>query len=165
MVPCWGGPDAEQLPVETQLLLLELQASGAGGCMKTAEAAACASLCASAHPRRCLPPASHISPPSPTHHLHPKPAQDGSYGLLAPLIDGDSFRASIRPPRPRRDPPGSVLLRLESGDESAKAKHFGGEEYYGRKFVAGVLTDGSHPPPATRLGLGIHRGAPEPAFS
>lgn len=65
---------------------------------------------------------------SPVHHLHPKPVQDGSYGLLAPLIDCDSFRASIRPPRPRRDPPGSVLLRLESGDESVKANHFDGED-------------------------------------
>ncbi|PRW56188.1 raffinose synthase [Chlorella sorokiniana] len=71
MVPCCGGPAAEQLPVETQLLLLELE--------------------------------------------------DGSYGLLAPLIERDAFRASIRPPRPRRDQPGSVLLRLETGDESVKA--------------------------------------------
>lgn len=55
MVPCWGGPTAEQLPVETQLLLLELEASGAGGCMKTAEWAVLARLCAGAHARHCLP--------------------------------------------------------------------------------------------------------------
>ena len=53
--------------------------------------------------------------------------QEGSYGLLAPLIEHDSFRASLRPPRPRRNPAGSLLLRLESGDESVKANRFEGE--------------------------------------
>ena len=37
MVPCWGGPGAEQVPVETQLLLLELEASGSEGCVWLAQ--------------------------------------------------------------------------------------------------------------------------------
>ncbi|KAL4457908.1 hypothetical protein ABPG75_012773 [Micractinium tetrahymenae] len=61
--------------------------------------------------------------------------KDGSgYGLLAPLIDKDSFRASLRPPgsgrhRRRGGPPGSLLLRLESGDESVRANSFEGVLY------------------------------------
>ncbi len=59
------------------------------------------------------------------------PQDCAGYGLLAPLIDGDSFRASLRPPgsgrdRRRGDPPGSLLLRLESGDESVRSSSFAG---------------------------------------
>ena len=65
----------------------------------------------------------------PNSHLPARlPAsQEGrGYGLLAPLIDRNAFRTSIRPPRRRRDPPGCLLLRIESGDESVRDTQFQG---------------------------------------
>lgn len=84
------------------------------------------------------------------------PPQDGAgYGLLAPLIDRDAFRASLRPPgsgRGRRhgDPPGSLLLRLESGDECVRANNFGG--------------GASQPPSARRAATALHPARGSAAF-
>lgn len=47
---------------------------------------------------------------------------DGRYGLLLPLIDGGSFRGSLRPPAPGQGD--TIKLRMESGDESVTANSF-----------------------------------------
>ena len=145
MVPCWGGPGTQQLPVETQLLLLELEARAtrAGACCVGARrlyiAAWESRLCSGVSNMRGAK--LQLAHPSDLPPLPPPHQQDGSYGLLAPLIECDSFRASIRPPRPRHDPPGSLLLRLESGDESVKANKFEGERRaLGRLTVLGKRT-------------------------
>lgn len=74
------------------------------------------------HP--CIHPGNQSPPPSPSAPH----GQDGKgFGLLAPLIDRNTFRTSIRPPRPRRDAAGSLLLRVESGATSVKDNSFEGE--------------------------------------
>ncbi|BDA43643.1 probable galactinol-sucrose galactosyltransferase 2 [Coccomyxa sp. Obi] len=76
MTPEWGSR-ADELPPETQFLLLQL---------------------------------------SPT----------GPYAILLPLIDCAKFRATLRPPRKGKDSSRDVRLRVESGDESVAASHWGG---------------------------------------
>lgn len=47
--------------------------------------------------------------------------EDGPYVLLLPLIDSDTYRATLRPPRKGLDGCHSLRLRIESGDASVMA--------------------------------------------
>lgn len=115
MVPSWGAA-AKELPVETQLLLLELEVGGA----------CCASRSQRVDPKRSVSRGrSHIWPVLSALECA-NPQGDQRYGLLAPLIDRDSFRCSLRPPRRRLDQTDGVLLRVESGDESVRDNRFEG---------------------------------------
>ncbi|GAB4822550.1 hypothetical protein N2152v2_009596 [Parachlorella kessleri] len=82
MVPAWGSTAAE-LPIETQLLLLELGGSAVAA------------------------------------------GEEPVYAVVAPLIDGNRFRASLRPARPgNKVPLDTLILREESGDEYVASNTF-----------------------------------------
>ncbi|KAI7843001.1 hypothetical protein COHA_003334 [Chlorella ohadii] len=113
MSPRWGTT-AEQVPVETQFLLLELEGEGASPPPGDNSAAGStgAGNGSAASPSDAAGAAEGGDPR--------QPSGEPAYALLLPLIDGGKFRATLRPPKKHADR-GCLVLRVESGSPAVTA--------------------------------------------